>query len=150
MLLWRFWRDIPKAGHVAIFDRSWYGRVLVERVEGFCKENEWKRAYKEINEFEEQLVNFGVVVVKFWMHINKEEQMRRFKERQEISYKQWKITDDDWRNREKWDAYKVAVDEMLFRTSTTYAPWTIVEANSKYYARIKVLKTIIKALEEKL
>ncbi len=148
--LWRFWRDIPKAGHVAIFDRSWYGRVLVERVEGFCKENEWKRAYKEINEFEEQLVNFGVVVVKFWMHINKEEQMRRFKERQEISYKQWKITDDDWRNREKWDAYKVAVDEMLFRTSTTYAPWTIVEANSKYYARIKVLKTIIKALEEKL
>ncbi|HEY4797884.1 MAG TPA: polyphosphate:AMP phosphotransferase [Bacteroidia bacterium] len=148
--LWRFWRDIPKAGHIGIFDRSWYGRVLVERVEGFCKEHEWKRAFKEINEFEEQLVNFGVVVVKFWMHINKEEQMRRFKERQEISYKQWKITDEDWRNREKWDAYKVAVDEMLFRTSTTYAPWTIVEANSKYYARIKVLKTIIKAMEEKL
>jgi len=148
--LWRFWRDIPKAGHMAIFDRSWYGRVLVERVEGFCKENEWKRSYKEINEFEEQLVNFGVVVVKFWMHIDKTEQMRRFKERQEISYKQWKITDEDWRNREKWDAYKVAVDEMLFRTSTTYAPWTIVEANSKYYARIKVLKTIIKAMEEKL
>ena len=148
--LWRFWRDIPKAGHIAIFDRSWYGRVLVERVEGFCKENEWKRAFKEINEFEEQLVNFGVVVVKFWMHINKEEQLRRFKERQEISYKQWKITDEDWRNREKWDKYKVAVDEMLFRTSTTYAPWTIVEANSKYYARIKVLKTIIKAMEERL
>lgn len=148
--LWRFWRDIPKAGHIAIFDRSWYGRVLVERVEGFCKEHEWKRAFKEINEFEEQLVNFGAVVVKFWMHIDKEEQMRRFKERQEISYKQWKITDEDWRNREKWDLYKVAVDEMLFRTSTTYAPWTIVEANSKYYARIKVLQTVINAMKGKL
>ena len=148
--LWRFWRDVPKAGHIAIFDRSWYGRVLVERVEGFCKENEWKRAYKEINEFEEQLVNYGAVVVKFWMHIDKKEQMRRFKERQDIYYKQWKITDEDWRNREKWDVYKEAIDEMIFRTSTTYAPWTIVEANSKYYARIKVLKTIIKAMEAKL
>ncbi|MFH1005777.1 MAG: polyphosphate:AMP phosphotransferase [Bacteroidota bacterium] len=148
--LWRFWVNIPKAGHIAIFDRSWYGRVLVERVENFCKESEWKRAYKEINEFEEQIVNFGAVLIKFWIHIDKEEQIKRFKERQELSHKQWKITEDDWRNREKWDSYKEAVDEMLFRTSTTYAPWTIVEANSKYYARIKVMKTVINTMEKKL
>lgn len=148
--LWRFWTNIPKAGHIAIFDRSWYGRVMVERIEGFCKENDWKRAFKEINEFEEQLVNFGTVVIKFWIHIDKAEQLRRFKERQKLTHKQWKITDEDWRNRKKWDAYKVAVDELLFRTSTTYAPWTIVESNSKYYARIKTLKTVIDAMEKRL
>ena len=148
--LWRFWTNITKAGHIAIFDRSWYGRVMVERIEGFCKEHEWKRAFKEINEFEEQLVNFGTVLVKFWLHIDKEEQMKRFKERQVLTHKQWKITDEDWRNRKKWDAYKVAVDELLFRTSTSYAPWTIVEANSKYHARIKTLNTVISAMEKRL
>ncbi len=148
--LWRFWRDIPKAGHISIFDRSWYGRVMVERIEGFCKEHEWKRAFKEINEFEEQLVNFGTVLIKFWIHIDREEQLRRFKERQTLTHKQWKITDEDWRNRKKWGDYKVAVDELLFRTSTSYAPWTIVEANSKYYARIKTLQTVINTMEERL
>jgi AMP-polyphosphate phosphotransferase len=147
--LWRFWTKFPKAGHITIFDRSWYGRVLVERVEGFCKEEEWRRAYREINEMEEQLANFGAVIVKFWLHISKEEQLRRFKERQRTAYKQWKITEEDWRNREKWEAYRKAVDEMLFRTSTTYAPWTVVESNCKYYARIKSLKTIIDAAEKR-
>jgi polyphosphate:AMP phosphotransferase len=141
--LWRFWNKIPKAGHIAIFDRTWYGRVLVERVEGFCSETEWKRAYKEINETEEQLVDNNAIILKFWLHIDKEEQLRRFKERQSNQFKQWKITDEDWRNREKWDIYKCAVDEMLFRTSTTFAPWTIIESNNKYYARIKTLKTFI-------
>ncbi|MEW5694066.1 MAG: phosphate--AMP phosphotransferase [Candidatus Hydrogenedentota bacterium] len=148
--LWRFWRAIPKAGHIAIFDRTWYGRVLVERIEGFCTEDDWKRAYKEINEFEEQLTNFGTVLIKFWIQIDKEEQLRRFKQRQKIKHKQWKITDEDWRNREKWDAYKEAVDEMLFRTSTTYAPWTIVESNCKLYARLKVLKTVIDSVSARL
>jgi polyphosphate kinase 2 (PPK2 family) len=148
--LWRFWQEFPKAGHIAIFDRSWYGRVLVERVEGFCSEQEWRRAYREINEMEEHMVNFGAVLVKFWLHIDQEEQLRRFEARQQTPHKQWKITDEDWRNREKWDSYKEAVDEMLFRTSTMYAPWTIIEANSKYYARIKALKTVITAVEEKL
>ncbi len=148
--LWRFWMAFPKAGHIAIFDRSWYGRVLVERIEGFCREQEWKRAYREINEMEEHMVNFGTVLVKFWLHIDKEEQLRRFEARQQTPHKLWKITDEDWRNREKWDLYKEAVDEMLFRTSTAYAPWTIVEADSKYYARIKALKTVIEAVEARL
>lgn len=148
--LWRFWQHFPKDGHVAIFDRSWYGRVMVERIEGFCKEEEWKRAYHEMNEMEEQLANHGAIVIKFWMHIDKDEQERRFKERQENPAKQWKITDEDWRNREKWDQYETAVDEMMIRTSTTYAPWVIVEANSKYYARIKVLKTVVDAIEERI
>lgn len=148
--LWRFWQEFPKAGHIAIFDRSWYGRVLVERVEGFCSEQEWRRAYREINEMEEHMVNFGAVLVKFWLHIDQEEQLRRFEARQQTPHKQWKITDEDWRNREKWDSYKEAVDEMLFRTSTMYAPWTIIEANSKYYARIKALKTVIEAVEKRL
>lgn len=148
--LWRFWTKIPKAGHIAIFDRSWYGRVLVERVEGFCTEEEWKKAYREINEMEEHLANFGTVLIKFWVHIDKEEQLRRFKARQETPYKQWKITEEDWRNREKWDLYKTAVDEMLFRTSTIHAPWTIVESNSKWYARIKALKTFVNRLEERM
>jgi polyphosphate kinase 2 (PPK2 family) len=148
--LWRFWRQIPKAGHIAIFDRTWYGRVLVERVEGLCTEEEWKRAFTEINEFEHQLVEFGTVVVKFWLHIDPDEQLRRFQERQAHPYKQWKITDEDWRNREKWSRYSVAVVEMLERTSTTYAPWTILEANCKLYARVKALRTVADALERGL
>lgn len=148
--LWRFWKNFPKDGHVAIFDRSWYGRVMVERIEGFCTQEEWKRAYHEINEMEEQLAMHGTIVIKFWMHIDKDEQERRFKERQENPEKQWKITDEDWRNRAKWDEYVTAVDEMLLRTSTTYAPWVIVEADSKYYARIKVLKTVVEAIEARL
>ncbi|HWR43418.1 polyphosphate:AMP phosphotransferase [Sporomusa sp.] len=148
--LWRFWRNVPKAGHIAIFDRSWYGRVLVERVEGFCRENEWRRAYKEINEMEEQWANFGAVLVKFWLHIDKDEQKRRFEERLANPGKQWKITGEDWRNREQWELYENAVDEMFFRTSTTYAPWTLVEANSKEYARKKVIQSVIEAIEDKI
>ena len=148
--LWRFWNAVPKAGHIAIFDRTWYGRVMVERIEGFCTEDEWKRAYKEINEMEEQFTNFGAIVFKFWLHIDKDEQERRFKERMETPEKQWKITDEDWRNREKWDQYEEAVDEMIVRTSTSYAPWVVVEGNDKYYARIKVLETVVNALEERL
>lgn len=148
--LWRFWNNMPKAGHVAIFDRTWYGRVMVERIEGFCTEAEWKRAYQEINEMESHLANSGAVVLKFWLHIDKDEQERRFKERMETPEKQWKITDEDWRNREKWDQYEAAVDEMLVRTSTTYAPWIVVEGNNKYYARVKVLKTVVEALEKKI
>lgn len=148
--LWRFWRKIPKAGHIAIFDRSWYGRVLVERVEGFCREDEWRRAYREINEMEEQLVNFGTALFKFWLEISKDEQLGRFQARQGDSHKQWKITEEDWRNREKWDQNKAAVDEMLHRTSTSYAPWTIVEANCKWHARIKTLKTVVAELEKRL
>lgn len=145
--LWRFRKHFPKAGHFVIFDRSWYGRVLVERVEAFCTESEWKRAYSEINEMEEHWANFGAVIVKFWVHISKEEQLNRFESREKLDYKRWKITEEDWRNRDKWDQYKEAVDEMLFRTSTSYAPWTIIEADSKRYARIKALKTVIKAVE---
>lgn len=146
--LWRFWNNVPKAGHISIFDRTWYGRVMVERIEGFCSEIEWKRAYQEINEMEEHLANSGAAILKFWMHIDKEEQKSRFQERMDNPEKQWKITEEDWRNREKWDLYEEAVDEMLIRTSTSYAPWVIVEGNSKYYARIKVLKTVVKTLEE--
>lgn len=148
--LWRFWEKIPKAGHMAIFDRTWYGRVLVERIEGFASEEEWSRAYSEINNMEEQFTNAGYIVLKFWMHIDKEEQERRFHERENTPAKQWKITDEDWRNRAKWDEYEKAVDEMVVRTSTENAPWIVVEANSKYYARIKVLETVVAALEERL
>jgi len=148
--LWRFWKEVPKAGHIAIFDRSWYGRVLVERIEGFCSEEEWRRSYREINEMEENLVNFGSVLVKFWIHITKEEQLKRFTERQKNEYKKWKITDEDWRNREKWDLYKQAVDDMLFRTSTAYAPWTIIEGNCKMFARTKALETVIREIEKKV
>ncbi len=148
--LWRFWNKMPKAGHMAIFDRTWYGRVMVERIEGFCTTEEWQRAYSEINSMEAHLASAGTIVLKFWMHIDKDEQERRFKERQETPEKQWKITDEDWRNRAKWDEYEVAVDEMLVRTSTDYAPWIIVEANSKYYARVKVLETVVNALEKRL
>jgi len=145
--LWRFWRQLPKAGHLAIFDRTWYGRVLVERVEGFCSEAEWRRAYQEIKEFELSLTNYGTILVKFWLHISKEEQLRRFEERKEIDYKQYKITEEDWRNREKWDQYRQAVVDMLTNTSTTYAPWTIVEANDKLWARIRSLQAIVDAIE---
>jgi polyphosphate:AMP phosphotransferase len=148
--LWRFWTKVPKAGHLTVFDRSWYGRVLVERVEAFCSPEEWKRAYREINEMEEHLVSFGAVLVKFWLQIDQEEQLRRFKEREEAAWKQWKITPDDWRNREKWFLYKPAVEEMLARTSTSFAPWTIVESNCKLYARIKTLQTVIKSVEARL
>lgn len=148
--LWRFWNHMPKAGHIAIFDRTWYGRVMVERIEGFCREEEWRRAYQEINEMESHLVNAGAVVLKFWLQIDKDEQKRRFEERMRIPEKQWKITDEDWRNREKWDQYELAVNEMLVRTSTTYAPWIVVEGNCKYYARVKVLRTVVEALEKKI
>ncbi len=148
--LWRFWKNVAKAGHITIFDRSWYGRVLVERVEGFCHEDEWKRAYREINEFERQLADFGTVIVKFWLHIDQEEQLRRFQAREQTPEKQWKLTDEDWRNREKWPQYKRAVVEMLQHTSTTYAPWTILEANCKLHARIKALRTVADALETAL
>lgn len=148
--LWRFWNNMPKAGHIAIFDRTWYGRVMVERIEGFCREEDWKRAYKEINEMEAHMANFGAVVLKFWLHIDKAEQERRFNERMSDPDKQWKITDEDWRNREKWDSYETAVNEMLMRTSTTYAPWIVVEGNCKYYSRVKVLQSVVDALEKKV
>jgi AMP-polyphosphate phosphotransferase len=145
--LWRFWNRIPKAGHLAIFDRTWYGRVLVERVEGFATDEEWRRAYQEINEFERSLANFGTVILKFWLHISREEQLRRFQERQKAEYKRYKITDEDWRNRDKWAVYRQAVADMVTNTSTTYAPWTIVEAEDKNWARIRTLKAIVEAVE---
>jgi polyphosphate:AMP phosphotransferase len=148
--LWRFWRHIPGVGKMVIFDRTWYGRVLVERIEGFASESAWHRAYDEINDFESQLSRAGVVVVKFWMHISKEEQLRRFKEREQTSFKRYKITEEDWRNREKWEQYEQAVCEMVDRTSTEHAPWTLVEANDKYFARVKVLKTVVDQLEKQL
>jgi polyphosphate:AMP phosphotransferase len=148
--LWRFWRHLPRIGRAVIFDRSWYGRVLVERVEGFCSEADWLRAYAEINDFEHQLVASGTIVVKFWLQISAEEQLRRFKERQDTEFKRFKITDEDWRNREKWDAYVAAVCDMVDRTSTGLAPWTLVEANDKNFARVKVLKTVCERLETAL
>ena len=148
--LYRFWRRLPARGEIAIFDRSWYGRVLVERIEGFARANEWQRAYAEINEFERQLVEFGTIVCKFWMHISPDEQLRRFEARQNVPYKAWKLTDDDWRNREKWPRYEQAIDEMLLRTSTPAAPWTVVESEDKRFARIKVLRTVVRRLEEEL
>ena len=139
--LWRFWRHLPRAGRLTIFDRSWYGRVLVERVEGFATPAEWRRAYAEINQFEEELDDHGIVVVKFWLHITPDEQLRRFKEREQSSFKNWKITEEDWRNRAKWGAYELAVNDMVERTSTRRAKWTLVEANDKYFARIKIVQT---------
>jgi len=146
--LWRFWRHLSRAGRVTIFDRSWYGRVLVERVEGFAAENEWMRAYAEINHFEEQLVRHGIVLVKYWLHITNEEQYRRFKERETTAYKKWKLTDEDWRNRKRWDAYEQGVNDIAERTSTRIAPWTLVEANDKLFARVKVLRTLADRLEQ--
>lgn len=146
--LWRFWTRLPKTGHICIFDRTWYGRVMVERLEGFCSENDWKRAYNEINEFERMLTDWGAVVLKFWIHIDSDTQLARFTDRQNTPEKQWKITDEDWRNREKWQQYEEAVNEMLQRTSTTNAPWYIIESNDKKYARIKTLRIIVDALEQ--
>lgn len=148
--LWRFWRHVPGRGHVAIFDRSWYGRVLVERVEGLCDTADWMRAYQEICDFEAQLVQQGTVFAKFWLTISKDEQLRRFKEREKMGFKRFKITPDDWRNREQWDAYQHAVGDMVDRTSTEQAPWTLVEANDKGYARIKVLQTLCERIEASL
>jgi AMP-polyphosphate phosphotransferase len=145
--LWRFWRHLPRRGCFTIYDRSWYGRVLVERVEGFCAEADWMRAYSEINDFEEQLVLNGTVVAKFWLQIDKDEQLKRFELREKTSFKRFKITAEDWRNREKWDAYQTAADDMIQRTSTALAPWMLVESNDKYYARIKVLKTLVQRIE---
>ena len=144
--LWRFWRHIPRIGRVAVFDRSWYGRVLVERVDGFCPESDWRRAYAEINEMEQNLASFGTVLVKFWLHIDADEQLRRFKDREADPNKQWKITQDDWHNRERRAPYESAIDEMIRRTSTACAPWTVVEANCKLFARVKVLETTIAAI----
>jgi polyphosphate:AMP phosphotransferase len=148
--LWRFWRRVPRLGDVAIFDRSWYGRVLVERVENFCTEADWRRAYGEINDFEAEMSDAGAIVVKFWLAIDKDEQEARFQAREETGYKRYKITDEDWRNREKWDEYASAVCDMVDHTSSSIAPWTLVEANDKYHARVKVLQTICERLKEAL
>jgi AMP-polyphosphate phosphotransferase len=148
--LWRFWRRLPMAGTIGIFDRSWYGRVLVERVEGFAKENEWRRAYQEINEFEAQLTSDGYVLVKFWLHISPEEQLRRFEERQNDQFKEYKLTEEDWRNRERWPLYEVAVNQTIQRTSTPTAPWTLIPANDKYFARVKVIQTVSQAIVREL
>jgi polyphosphate:AMP phosphotransferase len=146
--MWRFWRHVPRRGHLTIFDRSWYGRVLVERVEKFCAESDFMRAYAEINDFESQLAENGTTIVKFWMQISKEEQLRRFEERQSIEFKRFKLGPEDWRNRDKWQAYEEAVSDMVDRTSTATAPWTLVEANDKLYARLKVLRTLCDRIEE--
>jgi AMP-polyphosphate phosphotransferase len=148
--LYRFWRRLPERGQIAIFDRSWYGRVLVERVEGFAPEEAWQRAYKEINSFERQLKDFGAILAKFWIHLSREEQLRRFEERKTIGYKAWKLTDEDWRNRKKWGVYEEAVEEMLVKTSTRTAPWSLVEGNDKYWARTKVLSRLVEILSKEL
>ena len=148
--LWRFWIHLPEPGHVAIFDRTWYGRVMVERIEGFAKPGEWQRAFAEMNDMEEQWTDHGMVVLKFWLQIDQEEELRRFNDRQNTPNKQWKITDEDWRNRSKWEQYEEAVNEMLVRTNKPNAPWTVVEGNNKMYARIKVLKTVCEAFEKRL
>jgi polyphosphate:AMP phosphotransferase len=148
--LWRFYKKFPKAGYMAIFDRSWYGRVLVERVESITRPADWRRSYTEINETEDMLTEAGAVIVKLWLQIDKDTQLKRFQEREADEQKKWKITQDDWRNREKWDQYELAVEEMLMRTSTPKAPWTVVESNDKYYSRIKVLRTVVEAAEKSL
>ncbi len=148
--LWRFWRKIPGHGQAVIFDRSWYGRVLVERVEGFCSESDWMRAYHEINDFEEQLTSAGAIVVKFWLAVTLQEQLRRFKEREKTPHKRFKITDEDWRNRKKWPAYERAICDMVERTSSDFAPWNLVAANDKPHARIEVLERLCDAIEERL
>jgi len=148
--LWRFWQAIPQNGQIVIFDRTWYGRVMVERIEGYCTESEWKRAYDEINRFEAELAAHGVIQRKFWLQIDNATQLSRFKDRETAPDKQWKITAEDWRNREKWPQYEVAVNEMLQKTNTAAVPWTVVEANNKQFARLKVLHTVIRAIEERL
>jgi polyphosphate kinase 2 (PPK2 family) len=150
--LWRFWRRLkpPDEKQILIFDRSWYGRVMVERIEGFCTEEEWKRAYREINEFERQLADHGMILAKFWIQISTDEQLRRFEARRDTEYKSWKLTDEDWRNRARWDQYEAAVEDMLLRTSTLTAPWTIVEGNDKWFARVKTLRTLVELLSREL
>ncbi len=148
--LWRFWRHLPRSGRVTVFDRSWYGRVLVERVEGFATEAEWRRAYAEINDFEHQLIEDGSVLLKFWLHVTPEEQARRFESREETPHKQWKLTEEDWRNRERWHDYELAVHEMVERCSTNIAPWTLVEGDDKRFARVRVIETVCDALEKRL
>ncbi len=148
--LWRFWNTFPKGGHMGIYDRTWYGRVMVERLEGFCTKDEWQRAYQEINEMEKHWANHGAIILKFWLQIDKEEQLKRFESRQKIPHKQWKITDEDWRNRDKWNDYQIVVEDMIHLTNKKHAPWTIVEGNNKPYARVKVLETVVSALEAKL
>lgn len=148
--LWRFWRKLPRAGHVTVFDRSWYGRVLVERAEGFASEAEWRRAYNEINDFEQQIVARGVLLLKFWLHISNEEQLARFNERAKSAYKHWKLTEEDWRNREQWDTYEQLGHDVVQFTSTQEAPWVLVAGNSKHYARLKVLKTVCDHLENRV
>jgi polyphosphate kinase 2 (PPK2 family) len=148
--LWRFWRHVPRCGRITLFDRSWYGRVLVERIEGFCSERDWLRAYSEINDFEHELSAAGAIVIKFWLQISEEEQLTRFKAREETPFKRFKITDDDWRNRAKWPQYQQAASDMVERTSTGMAPWTLVESNDKNYARVKVLQTVCERLEHEL
>jgi polyphosphate kinase 2 (PPK2 family) len=148
--LWRFWRHIPPRGRIRLFDRSWYGRVLVERVEGFAAEHEWRRAYKEIRDFEQQLVRHGILLLKFWLHIDRQEQLRRFRQREQTPFKQHKMSEEDYRNRGKWDAYEAAAEEMVRRTGTDAAPWHLIEANDKRYARIKVLRISCEELEKRL
>jgi len=148
--LWRFWRNLPERGRMTIYDRSWYERVLVERVEGYCSESDWMRAYGEINDFEAQLVKNKIVVVKYWLQISKDEQLARFKAREATPFKNHKITQEDWRNREKWDDYRTAVNDMVERTSTNEAPWTVIAANDKYLARLSVLRTLVEALDKAL
>ncbi|TGL72487.1 UDP-galactose-lipid carrier transferase [Leptospira jelokensis] len=148
--LWRFWNRIPKIGHVGIFDRSYYGRVLVERVEGFASPPEWSRAYEEIFLFEEQLQSFGTIIIKFWLHISSDEQLKRFEERKNDPLRRWKLTDEDWRNRDKWQLYEDAANEMFHKTDSPKAPWLLVPANDKYYARVMVLEGVVNRLEEEL
>ena len=150
--LWRFWRRLkpPDQKQITIFDRSWYGRVLVERLEGLCSADEWKRSFREINEFERQLVDFGTIIVKFWIHISKDEQLRRFEERQRVQYKAWKLSAEDWRNRARWEQYELAANEMLIKTSTLSAPWTVVEGNDKYFARVKTIRVLVDVLSKEL
>jgi AMP-polyphosphate phosphotransferase len=148
--LWRFWRALPRAGHLAVFDRSYYGRVLVERVEGFCSEAEWKRAYREISEFEAHQASCGMVICKFWLHLSKEEQLRRFRDRERDPFRSYKLTPEDWRNRARWAEYSAAVEEMIERTSSPHAPWTLVEAEDKFHARIKAVETLADAIEAAL
>ncbi len=148
--LWRFWNKVPRAGYVTIFDRSWYGRVLVERAEGFATDDEWRRAYNEINDFENQIVDRGILLLKFWLQIDQDEQLARFKEREQSAYKHWKLTDEDWRNREQWDAYQQYGHDVVQFTSTQKAPWILVEGNDKLHARLKVIDTVLDHLKERL
>mgnify|MGYP000330185104 CR=1 FL=1 len=148
--LWRFWKQLPKAGQLSIFDRSWYGRVLVERIEGFARADEWQRAYSEINDFEKEITDHGTVLCKFWLHISSEEQLARFNDRAEVAHKAWKLTDEDWRNRDRWDEYDHAVHDLVERCSPDNAPWTLVAANQKWMARVLVVETLCERLEARL